>query len=50
MTAPIIPVPLPASVAETNLEPPTHDEVVTMARAFATAPAPEAASPACSAP
>ncbi len=41
MTGPITPVPLPASVAETNLEPPTHDEVVTMARAFATAPAPD---------
>ncbi len=41
MTAPIAPVPLPASIAETNLEPPTRDEVITMARAFATAPAPD---------
>jgi hypothetical protein len=41
MSAPIVPVPLPASVEETNLEPPTRDQVVTMARAFATAPAPD---------
>jgi hypothetical protein len=41
MTAPIAPVPLPASIAETNLEPPTRDEVITMSRAFATAPAPD---------
>jgi hypothetical protein len=37
----ITPVPLPASIPETNLEPPTRDEVVTMSRAFATAPAPD---------
>jgi hypothetical protein len=41
MTGPITPVPLPATIADTNLEPPTRDEVVTMARAFGTAPAPE---------
>src|SRR4051794_27804158 len=41
MTGPITPVPLPTTVAETNLEPPTRDEVITMARAFGTAPAPE---------
>ncbi len=41
MTEPITPVPLPASDEVTNLEPPTADEVHVMARAFATAPAPD---------
>jgi hypothetical protein len=42
MTEPITTVPLPASDEVTNLERPTPAEVRTMARAFATAPAPEA--------
>jgi hypothetical protein len=41
MSEGITPVPLPASDAVTNLVPPTAAEVHTMARAFATAPAPE---------
>jgi hypothetical protein len=41
MTPPISPVPLPASEAETDLEVPGRDEVVTMGRAFASAARPD---------
>jgi len=41
MTDPIPPVPLPTSIADTNLDPPTPDEVLVTARGIATAAAPE---------
>jgi hypothetical protein len=41
MSAPVVPVPLPGSDAETDFDVPGREQIELMARAFATAPAPE---------